>query len=948
MKGGWLILFIGKIFVFIFFISTLILSSDDDVGVDKFLENIRRTIKEVIGKQSSILRRRQKGDEKKVKSVRRKRIIEKLATPFVLQPKHRIIEYEKGALSAGKESKNEGRWGNGIEGKGNIPSSSIISTVNRVWRENPALMLSGLPDIRKIISQRGAFTGKWDRWNGGVSENRQVNPDHYNYVMGLRDWYVELAKRALILWSIVEEIFINNPDGFEYFSQAVCPGLNKSHFFLSSACYDVYSDSMLPGNFLKQGLYLTSSGAFAPYCFRFYKEYFKIEEMTTFLNLWENEKVSSGSDLCRDFLVLFSLGDKITWYELKLRGCEKNLTEKVCSVTNLNNNARMMNLLAKRWFKMFKYVFIKIAPFITKLITKPNFPKNENNEVNIETILSLLLYKNGIESKVRIVEEIYSKLRGLELNELVSKILRLNTCNFNLDKEKSNLIKTIFTAFGNSNLKSEEISSLINELEQSNAFVSVFDKLSSDAPNVLMEVMKSESFKSFVSQFDVLKEKARKDKDVCSFLLLALLLGNEACLGKCANIDDEVGRSKCRWECENKGREKNVDITDLLFTENREAIVFALKPDLIPPPKSANTNDIFDQLNKMAIFDYYIYKTLSLQKIATCGYGNIKLGEKDYEETLKQYKCIFDNKDLDVKCYFVDNVIMLAIIDYLGGNLELPRIRTKLRKLEGKVIIDVVENALRTYLFKSDGDLFNCYKNYRKGYVDEQSVRYFCGSVNRIQYLKRFCLAPLRKCEEVNAPDITPECKKMDEICDMYNGDACEGGAIVSEYCKDLEKQCNDATAQCERSMASYKSQLCYFFDSNAKKFVLDRNSSCKLDSDCTLLHSTLSSLWDRGEFGSDGSGEIKKEMFCEHTTKVIEGCCNGISRWAGSASDSKVTEFFGLFDNKQFYIPFKGVNDGINDLKLRVGEYFFNLLERKVENLSTIISAFSEGRLCN
>ncbi|MFN7181535.1 MAG: hypothetical protein ACK4NF_02505, partial [Planctomycetota bacterium] len=660
------------------------------------IEEFLRKIKQSLERLKDLNRNKRKEDraqrEKRKKEVRKK-LIERLSLPYTIPERHFIIDTSRAYANFSVASKIPEKTGENV----NTAHSSLHSSIKNFLKENSLYLPFRPAPVKTILQEFKKYSANsfFERQNKSP-ENPEFN-ELYNWARQVQQWYRELAKKAMYLWLLIEDNFLNDPDGFDYFSSLICRGLKKEEFFDSSSCYPLNPDYMLPHIYLEKNAHLDTPGAFSPYCYKFYKDYFKID-YNSFFNLSESERVTSTTNVCRDFLILFSLGKKITDDESKLRNCiEYFLTHKqwlrYCEPSTIRKKLAKIYNNAKKWFRTFELVLTKKVVSSSKKL--PFF----NNEISLSSsghILSLLLYYNVIDNKLQILEQIYQTIK---YDREKGDILTHNNCEFTtLQNEKENFLETIIRVVSEKNVKRKE--ELINDIKN-NTFSRVFGFLFSQYPEILARIIETFQFKSFITQLDKIKEEGLKKKDICSALLFGKIYWewNARCSLSC-DKKSEADREKCYQECESMNMEKNIEIVNSLVVNDMEWALIVTNPDIIEFPPFDNIEKIFESL---PLLDYYIYKNIVLYRAKKCDKYQRYPGEP--EKRLEEFHCIFKDTGLNTKCFFKDVPVISSIIEKnLGGSLPLVQIRQIFKKKKDEILPSLkeqLENYLKNNIFNA-------------------------------------------------------------------------------------------------------------------------------------------------------------------------------------------------------------------------------------------------------
>ncbi len=286
----WRVKNFGKRYVFIFIILISVTLQDEESDIQKFLENIKRSIQNVISRTQ---RRKKIRNAKSIRHKKkiRKGLIQKLSNPFLLfrKPEHYIINV-KSQNSRGRS----GQWPGGKIGKENL------RLISKVLRENPLLSFK-VPNFEKFLKKTPSQNSSSPRRKENSNLEPSTQIEYQTYFESIVGWMEEYARTPYHFWLTVQYVLFDNEKGRMYFSNYVCKNLtlynNAQPFFWSPYGVKYYGDK-------KDALAPLVTDISGPY-----KIVYKVSGTDIhYHKKIAKEKINARSDLCNDFVVLNSQG----------------------------------------------------------------------------------------------------------------------------------------------------------------------------------------------------------------------------------------------------------------------------------------------------------------------------------------------------------------------------------------------------------------------------------------------------------------------------------------------------------------------------------------------------------------------------------------------------------------------------------------------------------------
>lgn len=740
--------------VFIIFIIMFSQGITEEVNIENYLENIRKKIKEIISNRALQSRRNIRGEDRERKSRARKKIIEKLATPFVLQRQHMIIEYKKENLSDNVAQ---------LKTDKSLHLDSTTTSLNNVSSKNPiknTILSFKVPNFTDIFK---SFESKKfsDKSNKKVKEQligktTQEYAHDNIYFQAIRKWIDEYLRTPTYFWSTVQSILIDNEKGRKYFTEYVCKNLvliYANPFFISPMGVKGYNGLIIldPLNTDDSGAYKVTG--------KNIQNYRRIAR----------EAIGINSKLCSDFVVINSEGKVIRELFEKVEECI-NLDAK-CD--KLNIYYYLVNIVKKSigYFKNMKFVvYKKLVPIYLELWKheseriKNGYSPVSSSQLNI--LLALLYYDTNFRRGLQAIEGILSRAGENFYTTSLEVFEREYKCEY---KDKYDTLFNKYMAI------KQDVVSRIKSIERSMPFLydrirgvinedkNVFNisslleilKTNSDAHPLVGEIIFSNSFQGLVNTLDnfinnlVANIKDKKDT-LCSSIFLGYLYYHV----------------------------KDIYPYPFLVANQSpirpyiESAVFYMNQMVLPSYRHNLIKSLFGALEYLPILSYLFYTNYYAYMFSKCIIKNDNV-DKELGEFIKANKCILKGEPIDCS----NNPAMVLLTKFLGKNGVSSTISLKnVDKIIGDIMVPAYKDISMSDDFKEVCSSFeSCIE------VMSWQERLFSSLCSRSVELteKRYTFCPddFKKCK-----DAAPE-----TLCfvEDTSGDICERGM---SYCISPEK----------------------------------------------------------------------------------------------------------------------------------------------------------------
>lgn len=705
---------------YIFFTLNIAILSDSDVKktaeVGEFLEKLHQTIKKLISSQASLMKRKLRDRDLKVKAKVRKQIVRKLANPFVqFRRAHTIIDYNPKQKPVSALEKNRGVGDN--EQYRETDNKSLATTINRFIKEDSQFNPFKIPSINNLLSHlegsNGTFTNNQQIKDHPMDDKK--NTGNYDYLLPfmeeLRKWYEEVAYKVVQSWGIIEEFFVKDQKRKDIFLKTVCYHSSdvKIDLFRDSCSYYAVSNEqlvmspisglMVVNTSCKPSEYLTTVktklnffDVFSPLSNDLFTDYGEIEiTKSSFL-----KKINKESSLCSDIYYLNKFYDLLakssrwgyrgSWGSL---GCILNYyffidrKSDVAVVCGLNSIGGFQDIevyissllkdvysLTKVWFKKFEFVIrMKIVPALQNYMLGVSVNNREGESRDGESpangdLLTMLFYRL-IKDRIFDISRFITPLTGGDLSILASINMLLN--NYNCKKLGYDDWVNGFWDDAQSVLAGSKIGDNVRMLykDNSNGFFKLMDDLMNGYPHLFFKITKLPSFHKIMTIVDDFEnstiEAIANGKDVyCNALALmkyyVLKESNNVAIYHPAMVEVYIG------------------------TTNSSSL-----PLTLPPPEDKDI--LLDNLLKdVQNLDYVIYSLYSDYRVGKC------LKNSESMNNIKDYVCVLEGGNLDCS----DSLYLKEIHRFLRDatrtdGIGLYNYSDVVKKLKGKRYRDIKE-----------------------------------------------------------------------------------------------------------------------------------------------------------------------------------------------------------------------------------------------------------------
>lgn len=808
--------------VLIIFSALLLAQNDTEKdGVDKFLENIHQVLKKIVRFNDSKSRR---AKAKNSKTIIRKKIIEKLSTPFFRQPQHSIIEYNK------KEKIDNIRTE--VE-RNKIPDLQVSKSLERILRNNPVLTPFKFPNPEKIKKILADINNKIAN-NNTTDKNQYATPSsttvNDKYVYSLREWYLDMSKNAIDFWSFFKRFFIDNDQRFSYLKNVLCHSELSGMRGKGLKGKDIFSE-MFSTNTLQHLNLETVWKIFSPLVcedYKWYDDYSDECKLYRYIRLSQElpsdifQKSFFSHSLCFTITTLNVFGYKEIHSKTKnlesIFNCIKNYrgdNAKVCE--NIENKVTVLIPALKKYFKIAQNIYKKqILSTIYQMCYKEclcddlgikclTIPQ-QSAQANEQNLLYLLFImgKDSIRKWLEKLERFLGAIDITKVGNLVDSYQGMNeiySCSETF-KNLSNLISSVYLRVKNDGIHYGEVVSLKKWLETEEPATS-FAELKNFLQKVQIlhnkarEIFEDSIIRKFSSIF---LEFNKDDNPVCSFIAYSLLfdkIGIDNILNmNFATLFEQVQDVKKRTLLYGfyTGKLLSSEETGIYYSRNFP--VEKIKADTIKEAIGFFNNIFYTNITTPKItlpallfYDYYVYfyyleytlekcitkdppdysfKTFLENKFSTVGWGNKKR---------KFFECIFKNSPF-IKCFnefYEDKNNVKNIIEHLLAFADI-------HSLEIGRWEDIISKVNEQ--------------------IESKSLREIIPGLDKCcRAIKNLSVEELKVCKDINCtPFVNLDIAVFKEFCPNENGGIsscppagcflCVGGEITSRLICDWDA-CN-------------------------------------------------------------------------------------------------------------------------------------------------------------
>ncbi len=941
---------IFNLLVFSLFFSFLLFSQQEEkTEVDKFLENIRQILKTIKNEKMKTTSRN-KNSIRDAQYVSRKRrikrqLLNKLTLPYVFQQKHHLINVKcqkpnAKCQSQKSDSKNEKKL------SGPIIQSPSYNNIKHssVYKNSSLLMPFKPPDIKSIISKLKNQQSRTFQGEDNLKTPHQKWLELEPFMNEIREWYYELAEKALVLWTSIEKFLVDTPNNYSSLksnSNEKCPWKDEKEIF-DKGYRDV---AFLPSRFLRvfnyEHLYIHKYIRFLTPLTN------QIGINPSYFNelLMGKQKITNSSHLCEDIIVLHSKGFFLkVEYLYKLTDClndyfvrkdtsENNYCHFYTGFKFLEGLLREIYENAKKWFKLFKLVIKKkVIPHMIEKMIDSLLDDSSPNVISVDDIvLNVWIYQVIIRKRLDELQQLYrivEKIKSSGDTTIFSKIrelLKNNGCTLDFESVKNELETYIKSKGGDTQL-------LI-----ANRFSEQFDNLLQFKYEIYEKVIKSSIFAIFINQIDKLKKMVRERKDRCALIMLSTIAPTVADAANFLSVNNLDGliwyienfyppqcvhysESECKtikgcfWNtqqilpecsdyfdlCRSFTKEKCENTSECVWIENfgvkycNPKDVFTKKIAQYINEEDNQVYKIHNTLNKLLLLNYDIYSKLRIYKLEKC--VGVKIGLEEVEKAIKKYECIFNNAS-EISCLFDKNPAVKEIIDKLNG-IKLNEINKKLREIDGKNLSEFSE-TVKNMCYSGIEKCISFYLD--TGYYEEGSINYI---------------------------DLNLFCERS--------------GPQNQTGLQNLEKYCPDILDDCENVSESSLPQLCIVSPRSEAKgvqtanFGIYFNTVCK--DECWKLYWWLQPIWQTNVCKCHiPTNQQLRQSFCRIMKENIKNCCDSINHLEGDNFRIKLSNFIKLQEYSCSRYGLREVfkiNNAVGELKDRYGQHYIDSIQHKLENL--------------
>ncbi|MFN7182267.1 MAG: hypothetical protein ACK4NF_06285, partial [Planctomycetota bacterium] len=489
------------------------------------------------------------------------------------------------------------------------------------------------------------------------------------------------------------------------------------------------------------------------------------------------------------------------------------------------------------------------------------------------------------------------------LNEFKSRLLK-----FVEDFEKRNVLSV------ERQVKIEEIKYLIEGYN----FIYAFDKMNSDFPELLVDIIKSSNLSdgvSLVKQFAKEIIKGLDTKDECYFKGLYKLAENSELQHQPAEI-------------------KKLKFMQYLATKNIDAYIkdkfsarLKLYVDNEPSKVLENNLSFKDILAYFYILPYKIYNLLSSYKIEKCYYGKQEHEKiEDEEKTLKdlkneidKYRCIFtgSNLDMEIACYLERDELLASAKDMI------------------KKILEKEQVSLKNIFLK----LKNMGSNTLSYYKDIREVRELIDSCAGVDSLTKLeVIFRQSGIEKQLSSALNAACKP--------NKDCGKEGAM--QRCLDVfidKKICQEPIPDCI-TISQTVPVICYSYDTSENLYIaMCKNCEGNVSNTvagmylCSIISHLLNIL-----------PPTDRNKICSYITTLYTHSCDYLKQ-AGEITDRRIQDAIRMsrLCNLEKANE-KEIEKYIDIIKTFRGDGYVELLKNTVtaEKLKELYKKYEEGTICN
>ncbi len=368
-------------------VATMLLTQNNNLKIEleKYLENIKQTIKKI--KQLQSIRQNQKkhNERKKLRNKKqiKKQLFQKLTLPYVLQPRDYIIHIHKEKSKNDLEKINNEFYSRFVpDKKSNFQhaSSPLSSAIEKFFKENHGLFPFKFPAIQQLLKKlknpklSAQYHQAPDTTVGNL-DKRVKNIQVYHWVEELKDWYIEILENARKFWVNFYQMMMLDKKTFEYLKNNYCRDLLNSAkanlhtpqwFFISKDFVNTYISNPSP---LTSGDYWV----FYPLNFPFVEEVIKRRDCNDYENQYPEAKQRfplRKDMICKAPILLQIIGEcRLREYGVILDKCIQSVLNFHTNQNYITNCSAVNRWLLRRFFNDFKEWF-NIAKKLFILLTE--------------------------------------------------------------------------------------------------------------------------------------------------------------------------------------------------------------------------------------------------------------------------------------------------------------------------------------------------------------------------------------------------------------------------------------------------------------------------------------------------------------------------------------------------------------------------------------------------